>query len=143
VKLAGLLASIVLLVACSERTEEAARPYEAAYYVGTAPSIPSELSVFPFRGNAVTVGLPVLLGRPVFSSDGRAIYGAAYDRSLRKTTLSRVELSPIRVTMLPGVEPFLINNFAITAGQDLAIISGSRKNGNSRECGIFAVGLDD
>jgi len=140
VRLAGLLASIVLLVACTEREEEAARPYEAAYYVGVAPSLPSQLSAFPFRGNAVTVDLPVLLGRPLFSSDGRAIYGVVHDRNLRKTTLSRVELSPIRVTVLPGMEPFVIKSFAITADQDRAIISGSRKNGSSRECGIFALG---
>ena len=88
----------------------------------------------------MTVDLPVLLGRPLFSSDGRAIYGVVHDRNLRKTTLSRVELSPIRVTVLPGMEPFVIKSFAITADQDRAIISGSQKNGSSRECGIFALG---
>ena len=128
---------IGLLVSCTGNIP-VPYPYKAAIYLENSDS--EAVKVFPFDGQALTIPLPLCLGRAKFGPDGKSLYGTNLTRLQPYITrpsrgLSRIEFNPTRANMVPGTSTFDIKSFAVAVRQDKVVITG----GNGRSCGVFEI----
>ena len=80
------------MVSCAGQTK-AAYPFVAANFLHGDDS--DVLKVFPFKGQAATIPLPLRLGRATFGPDGRSVYGPNATQPERQVTLETSGLSKI------------------------------------------------
>ena len=117
---------LALAVACVRRGS--AMPDESAYRTAFV-DVHGHLNVFPFVGEALSIPLPINLGRMTYGPDGRSLYG--FDGSLEQPRrgLLRIEFNPVRVTSVPGSEGLrMVNGFSVSPAQDKVALSSSVQN---------------
>ena len=93
-------------------------------------------------GEALSIPLPINLGRMTYGPDGRSLYG--FDGSLEQPRrgLLRIEFNPVRVTSVPGSEGLrMVNGFSVSPAQDKVALSAQYKTANSSSCGIFEFNI--
>jgi hypothetical protein len=130
---------VTLLCGCSvlvprEAQKAAGTHYSAAFAQNQA------LFVFPLsRGKELRVSLASSLGLPVYSANGRVIYGLV-NQPGGLSDLVAVRLKPSGITVLPGSGRFsLISGLAVNASETLAIISARYESDPARPCGVFEI----
>ena len=136
-------ATVGLTVSLTGQNHVAAYPYEVANVVpGNDADV---LKIFPSDGSAITFALPFRFGHTMFGPDGKSLYvtSAPGHGGVRHEApgLLKIEFNPIRANPVPGSQQFLMKSFAISVHQDKLVISGSRRDGPSRTCGVFEVSM--
>jgi WD40-like Beta Propeller Repeat len=130
-----------LLIVSALRSQVLPAQYQSANFQFGIRS--DTLTIFPAVGKPIKIELPFRRWRnATFAPDGKSIYAINYTDQ-REENISKSEFNPMRVTVIPGSDGFLITSFAISSRQDKLIISGSRQDTNGRRCGIFAVPMPD
>jgi hypothetical protein len=137
------LATLPALAQSDAGASGSACPFNAAFYsVGPGHGKSPTLWVFPCVGKAVSVPLPFALGAIAYSPDGRAVYATAYDLlGPARPGVFRIEISPVRVTEVPGSSSFHLGVKGLAVSKDLhsILVTGRRLSGNPRD-GIFELG---
>lgn len=134
------MAFVGLTVSSTGQIKVSPYPYEAANYVSGRHA--DDLRIFPSKGNAITIAMPLRILRATFGPDGKSIYGIVADshRSVGdQPGLSKVEFNPIRASAIPATSGFLIRSFALSSHQDKLVISGNLH----ASCGVFEIQLPD
>jgi hypothetical protein len=134
--------------ACVAKGAEPYR-YSVAAYASDGLDVNSRLIIFPPDRNEFTIPLPLTLRYVVYSASGQALYATAFKRLDAKSgTISpgllKIELDPVRVTSVPGLDVFDdIDRFAVSRREDMIVFGGSRSDAGVRTCGIFELNLPD
>jgi hypothetical protein len=130
----------ILLCGCSARRtlegQKAPGNYSAAFTKNET------LFVFPLiRGKEHRVTLPSSINLPVYSANGRVIYGIV-NQPDGLSNLVAVRLKPSGLTVLPGSGRFsFIHGLAVNASETMAILSARYESDPARPCGVFAIDL--
>jgi|HubBroStandDraft_5_1064220.scaffolds.fasta_scaffold194235_2 hypothetical protein len=114
-------------------------PFVAANY--PRGSRGEDLWLFPPDEPVATSNLPYELAGATFAADGRAIYGISpispngVNQGL--PGVLKIEFEPLRVAPVPGTEAFMVQDFAVSAGQDKILIAVW--TAKDRRCDLFEV----
>ncbi len=142
---------VAVAIAVSALVANGAEPYQysVAAYASDGLDVNSRLIIFPPDRNEFKIPLPLTLRYVVYGASGQSLYATAFKRLDAKSgTISpgllKIELDPVRVTTIPGLDVFDdIDRFAVSRREDMIIFGGSRSDAGVRTCGIFELNLTD
>ena len=121
--------------------------FRVASYASDGFDVNSRLIIFPSEGKEFSVPLPATLRYVVYGASGQTVYAGAFKRLDSKTGthlpgLFKIELSPVRLNPLPGLDSFSsIGRFAVSRLEDMILFAGVRNDSGSRTCGIYELNL--
>lgn len=132
---AALLVSVSGCARDSSAVVSPAYPYSAAF-IGPRPRT---FSLFPLRGDATQVALPVtFFGGATYSRDGSAIYG--FER--KHAGMLRVDVTTMQARIVPGTEDLRgAAGLALSGDGQTVIVSGRYNLAGASFCGLLEVRL--
>jgi hypothetical protein len=145
----GLLPLIILIGFTSALAALGAEPNPgqsiAATYASDGVGVNSRLVVFPSDGSEFTVPLPLTLRYLAYGGSGQSLYATAFKRVDAKSFtdipgLFRIELNPVRVSPVPGLDSFAyIQRLAVSRSEDKIVFAGTSTDGGRETCGLFEL----
>lgn len=147
------LPTAVAIAVASALAAPGAEPSPAQYTVAACTSdgmgVNSRLIIFPSDRREFSIPLPLTLQYVVYGASGQSLYATAFKHLDAKTITSlpglwKIELNPVRVSPLPGLDVFdAIDRFAVSRREDKILFTGTRRDAGSETCGIFELNLTD
>ena len=128
----GML-SVCIAIAYGQQPDTLASYHAAFYTGGSSYGDHARLEVFPLHGKPFAIPMAFPCQTYYYSPDGEALYCSSVDGLLK------IELRPLRSTLIPGSDVFGVNSLAVSARENKIVISGWRKQGGAEERGIFEL----
>lgn len=141
--------AIAVSALAAQGAEPSPGQYSVATYASDGLDVNSRLIVFPSDRKEFSIPLPLTLRYVAYGGSGQSLYATAFKRldsnsGTDMPGLLKIDLNPVRVKSLPGLDVFDdIDRFAVSRQEDKILFEGSRSDAGVRTCGIFELNLQD
>jgi len=124
------------MLACAHPAPTPAVSYSAAFVKDT------QLIVFPFEGESISLSLPFKVGRFMYSPDGKALYSDSTFAREEGPVILETFIKPAGIRRVLGSTGFSpVYSLAASSGGNEIVISGKYHTGDLADCGIFDLNV--